>query len=362
MKTSLLIAIMITSAISALAQSPTTVTIANNCTIFKNFNLSNEGFSSPSIYSHVDDVSFFWNEITGEEIETSGLPIRNASLISPVYIQPAPGQITVGFRYVVPFASEYRIRVVSGNIGAPLQVLATTANGPVYTFFQNTAGYICVLLTDEDLIAGAPIRLEFTYRGTQAGNFIFDDLAATVVGGPLPVTFMGFVARENDNGTLQLLWNVGTEINVKGYYVESSINGVDFTNVGYVSASGKSIYSLDYPGKLFQTTFFRVKNVDFDGRNKYTPIIKVSAKDQTENGIQIYPMPANDLVTIQHKKSTAKTMLTLFSPDGKIVQQVVTVPNSFQTQLRINNLQNGLYIVRYDDGQGDVQISKIIKN
>lgn len=362
MKKSLLITIMIAAGFTAMAQSPTTVTTATNCTVFRNFNTSDEGFSSPSIYSGGDDVSFYWNAVTGEEVENSGLNGRSGSLISPVYIQTEPGRLTVGFKYAVPNNSSYRIRIISGTIGVPLEILATTANGPVYTNFPANSGNICLLLTDADLTVGTPIRIEFTYKANHPGNFHFDDLALTVAGGPLPVTFMGFVARKNTDGTVKLLWNVGAEVNVKGYYVESSTNGTDFINAGYVTASGKSIYELDYAGKLLQTTYFRVRNIDFDGRSKYTPVIKIYVKDQADAQIQVYPVPANDQVTIQHRKASDKAMISLISPDGKILQQLVAVPNTFQTQINISNLQKGLYFVSYDDGQSDVQISRIIKN
>jgi hypothetical protein len=192
---------------------------------------------------------------------------------------------------------------------------------------------------------------------------LLDDFALIgASGGPLPVVFAGFVARKNTNGTVKLLWDVGAEINVQGYYVENSNNGVNFNNAGYVVASANGTYSFDYTEKLKQTTFFRVRNIDFDGKSKYTPVIKVFATDQTDARIQIYPVPATDQVTIQHRKSSDNTVITLVSPDGRILQQVVAVPNSLQTQLHLNNLQKGLYFVRYSDGLDEVQVSKIIKN
>jgi len=362
MKTFLLIATMVISGSVAFAQFPTTVTAANNCTVFRNFNNSDEGFSSPSIYSDNNDVAFNWNAVAGAEIEASGLAVRNGSLISPGYILTVQGQVTVGFRYSAPAGTEYRIRVISGATSPPLEVLATTANGPVYTALPGTSGNICLLLTDADLTVGREIRFEFVFRALLPGNILFDDLALTVAGGPLPVIFEGFVAQKNSDGTAKLLWDVGTEINVKGYYVESSNNGVDFTDAGYVGASGKDIYTFNYMQKLLQTTFFRVKSTDYDGKVKYTAIIKVYAKDQTGAQIQVYPVPAIDQVTIQHLKATDNTRISLVSPDGKIIQQVVALPNSLQTQLNISNLQRGLYFVRYNDGQGEVQVSRIIKN
>ena len=362
MKKFLLSAITIVSGIVATAQFPTTVTPASNCTVFRNFNTSDEGFSSPSIYSDGNDVSFFWNATAGAEIENSGLNGRSASLISPLYVQSEPGRVTLGFKYVAPNNTDYRVRIISGVIGTPLEILATTANGPVFTPLPNNAGNICILIQDADLVVGQQIRFEFTFKTNNPGNILFDDLALSVAGGPLPVTFEGFVARKNNDGTVKLLWNVGEEVNVKGYTVESSTNGVDFTEAGYVTASGKSVYTLDYASKLVQTMFFRVKNIDFDGKTKYSGIIKVYSREQATANIQVYPVPATSQVTIQHNKAPEHTMITLLSPDGKVIQRVNASANTLQTQLNSANLTKGVYIVKYDDGSGQVQSVKMIKN
>jgi len=362
MKKFLLSAIAIASGIIASAQHPTFVTPATNCTVFRNFNTSDEGFSSPSIYSDANDVSFFWNQAAGAEIETSGLAVRSGSLISPVYIQNEPSHITIGFKYNVPVGTEYRLRIISSANPGPLEILATTANGPMYTLLTGTAGNVCLSIIDEDLQVGQTIRFEFTFRAVAPGNILFDDLSLSVAAGPLPVTFEGFVARKNSDESVKLLWNVGQEVNVKGYYIESSTNGINFTDAGYVPATGKSIYSFDYPGKMVQTMFFRVRNIDFDNRTKYTPIIKVYTKEQTGLRIQVYPMPATEQVTIQHSKAPENVVITLSTPDGKIVQRKTAVVATLQTQVNISGLSSGLYILKYDDGKGDIQSVKIIKN
>jgi Secretion system C-terminal sorting domain len=358
----LLLCFMSISGITARAQSPTVVSNAANCVFFRDFNNSNEGFSSPSIYSNADDVAFNWDATAGVEIETSGLTVRSASLISPVYIQTIYGSATIGFRYAAPSGAEYRIRIVSAVIGSPLEVLATTANGPVWTPLPALAGNICLLLTDADLASGRQLRYEFTFRLNQPGNIIFDDLTQGPLNIPLPVTFMGFVARKNADGSIKLLWDVAEEVNVKGYSLEMSTDGISFTDAGYTPAAGKSIYSLDYSGLKTQTTFFRVRNIDFDGRSKYTPVIRVYNKEDANMFIQIYPMPANDQVTIQHKQAFGKSTIILSALDGRVLQQVGVTPFTLQTQLNIGNLTKGMYIVRYYDGNANLQTAKLIKN
>ena len=140
MKQVLLSAMIIASGIAAYAQYPTTVTPVISCSVFKNFNTTDEGFSSPSIYSNDADVEFRWNSVAGNEQEVSGLATRTASLISPAYTNPTNGQVTVGFSYVAPVGTEYRVRVITAVVNPPLEIIATTANGPVWTALPSTSG------------------------------------------------------------------------------------------------------------------------------------------------------------------------------------------------------------------------------
>jgi len=345
-----------------IAQSPTTVVASADCNFIRDFNTTDEGFSSPSIYSNDDNVSFFWNSGSGALVESSGLVTRTGSLISPVFLSTMGGQTVVGFTYSAPAGTEYRIRVVSGLIGTPLEILATTANGPVWTPLPSTSGNMCLLLVDADLAVGQGLRYEFSFRASIAGNVLFDNFAINSANAPLPVTFMGFVARKNDNGTTKLLWNVGEEINVTSYVVERSLNGTDFTNIGTVSATGKANYDLEDNQSMSGTRFYRVRNVDIDGSSKYTPVIRVSGKERISGQIQLYPMPANDQVYVQHDKAPLKVNITIYTLDGSMVKQVQAIPNTYQTSLNISNLKSGMYIVKYDDGNGDIQTAKLIRN
>jgi len=365
MKKFLLLAFICFSIIAATAQSPTYSINSSNCSVFKNFNTSDEYFSSPSIYSSDQDVQFNWNFPLGAEIENSGADARSGSLISPIYTLAQTGEVTLGFKYQAPIGTQYRIRIITSASNPPLEILATTANGPTYTNLPNTSGNICVKLSDQDLIAGKQVRFEFTFRvgtGHQNEIVLFDDLALSVQGGPLPVTFQGFVARKLDDGTTKLLWDVSHEVNVKGYYVEASSNGVNFQNIGYVSATGKNVYSLNNADKISGTMYFRIKNEDLDGKNKYSAIIKLFGKETVLSSLQVYPQPAFEQVTVQHNKATEKAVFTLYNAEGKIIMQKLAMPNTQQTQINMSNLNGGFYMLRYDDGSGKVQSKSLIKN
>src|SRR5689334_7226807 len=93
------------------AQSPTTSTPGSDCNFTRTFDASNEGFTSPSIYSSDDDVSFFWSGSSLQE--TSGQVVRDGSFVSPVYSSVGFGEANVGFSYVAPAGTQYRIRIIT---------------------------------------------------------------------------------------------------------------------------------------------------------------------------------------------------------------------------------------------------------
>jgi Secretion system C-terminal sorting domain len=105
--------------------------------------------------------------------------------------------------------------------------------------------------------------------------------------------------------------------------------------------------------------FFRVKNIDFDGRSKYSSIVKVYLWEQPSNTqIQLYPVPVADQLTMQHNKFPEHIIFTIINTNGKILRQVAASLNTLQTQV---NIANGIYIVKYDDRSGEVQSLKSIK-
>lgn len=363
MKKFLLSAIIFAIASASFAQTATTVTNSNSCFVTNNFNASSGGFSSPSIYSNADDVSFYWNQVAGEQIETSGLSTRSGSIISPIYNLTNAGSVNVGFKYITPLLGSYRIRIISAVTSLPLEILATTANGPVYTDFPSTSGTICLLMSDANLTLGRSVRFEFTYKASQLGNMHFDDFyASAAVNGPLAVTFEGFTARKNTDGSVKLLWNVGQEVNVNGYYPESSIDGINFTSIGFVTAVNKTIYDLDYTGKLPQIIYFRVRNLDIDGKSKYSAIIRVNSKEQANKSILLYPLPATNMVIVEHPSSVERASISLYSLQGNLLQQINIDPLTLQTQVNLNKLTKGIYIVKYITASGLTQNAKLIKN
>jgi len=99
-------------------------------------------------------------------------------------------------------------------------------------------------------------------------------------------------------------------------------------------------------------------------RNQPSPnIIKtVYLTNLTGKAMQAYPNPATDQVIVQHVSSAERASIFVLNADGKILQQRTVVPNELQTRLQVGMLSKGIYIVRYDNGKGDVRTLQLVKN
>jgi hypothetical protein len=379
----------------ATAQSPTVVTNGICTGVIANFNTNDGGCNSPSIYGSIFDSSFYYNAPRGywtdylppSRVSAPGAP-RVMDIITPPYINPNPtGTFNVGFYYIVnnPAVDRFQVRIISVTTtpqGTVTNVVATSGlqffstwstpvvyvdNGPNTTALLNGfQGNICIRLIDPDIVNGpnTTFRVEVAYLVNEPFFAVFDNLSIGPANIPLPVDFIGLVANKSNSSTVDLRWDVSQELNVRQYEIERSSDGASFSSVGSVPAKGKSIYSFSNSNAPSSTLFYRVKSVDIDGRFKYSGIIKLpgNSSNSFSNQMMIYPVPAQDEIMVDHQRLTAKAKMTIISSDGQVLKVVIPTEGSSHTPVNISTLKPGMYYLKLEDGTGDVQTVKLIKN
>lgn len=379
--------------VCASAQIPTTTTTGTCVGVIANFNTNDNGYNSPSIYGSIFDSSFYYNASRGYWTdylppfrETAPGSPRVLNIISPPYVNPNPtGTFNVGFYYIVrdPAVDRFQVRIISvtttamgtvTNVEATsgLQFFSTWSTPTAYTdpvtpLLNGQQGTICIRLVDPDIInsLNTTFRVEVSYIINEPFFAVFDNLSIGPAQIPLPVSFIGLLANRNNNDNSVILkWDVTEEVNVQEYQVERSDNGSYFTPVGSVSAKGKSLYSFTNYNVPSKTVFYRIRSVDLDGRFKYSGIVKLSgnASDSYSDGMLIYPMPAQDEITITHKKLAGGAKMIITTIDGRVLKQISLVTGSSHTPVTISGLPRGLYFVRLEDENGNVQMAKLLKN
>lgn len=199
-----------------------------------------------------------------------------------------------------------------------------------------------------------------TGNGGANDNIIFDNFRTngTIALAPLPVSFIGFEAKKTSVG-IQLVWKIAGEENVDRYEVEKSEDGRNFSTLANIATTKTSTYSyLDASSS--GTVYYRIKNVDRDGKFKYSSVVRF-VDGKATIVIKAFPQPVLSQLTLQHPTIRANSVVTINSADGRIVKSIKAITGTIQTAVDMSGLQKGLYIVRFDDGEGNTETMKVVK-
>lgn len=156
----------------------------------------------------------------------------------------------------------------------------------------------------------SPLYLRFNNVGTT--EIKIDDINL-ISPCPLPVTLEKFYGLQEDFNN-NLYWKISSG-NIKHFEIQRSISDLKFETINFVNFD-KNIFDYSYMDNSFDPTqniyYYRLKNVEFDGRFEYSDIISI------ENNIGLL-----DSYTI--------------GMDGRIIPE----PNITGTYFKISIFQNG---------------------
>ncbi|HYC41133.1 MAG TPA: T9SS type A sorting domain-containing protein [Chitinophagaceae bacterium] len=391
-----LVTVLISVAVasSVHAQSPTVVGPGICTGIIANFNTNDNGFNSPSIYGGIFDSAFYyhagrgyWTDYLPPHRTSAPAPNRVLNIISPPYPNPNPnGTFNVGFYYIITNRNtdQFQVRIISVTQTPSGTVTNVEASSGVQDFedwstptpYDDMAapvpdptphmgawqGYVCIRLVDPDIV-NAPnttFRVEVSYIAKQGRFVVFDNVSIGPELIPTPVYFIGMLADRNTDNSVALRWDVSEEINVSEYQVERS-SGNGFAMVGTVVAKGKSIYNFTDNSAPSGTLYYRIRSVDVDGSARYSGILRLKGNTSYGTALKLYPSPARDNLTVEHARVSRSARITVTSVDGKVLRTLVPAPAASHTMISLSGLSPGVYFVRMDDGKGNVQSMKFIK-
>ena len=149
----------------------------------------------------------------------------------------------------------------------------------------------------------------------------------------IPVKFISFTATKSNNDAL-LKWEVANEdANTDRYELERSFNGTDFVSFATVSKHGGNGTTANYTstdadiaGKVPVNSgivYYRVKQVDKDGRFVYTEIRNIKFSGIKGFAVNVFPNPVKDFATVNIDVATAGDVsIIITDAAGKEMQRV----------------------------------------
>jgi hypothetical protein len=231
-----------------------------------------------------------------------------------------------------------------------------------------TAGNGVEVMTLNGLVAGQTYYM----RVYDYGATIFGTFDISLSGTALPVSLSNLKA-ERVGSTNKLTWSTLTEQNNKGFELQRSNDGVNFSGIDFVNSkasNGNSNATLQYTyidEKPFKgTSYYRLKQLDFDGRNTMSNVVFVKGSKVDNISISsIYPNPVIHLLNlVVTTPTTEKVNFVITDLTGKMVSQQSLQLNSGDNnvQLPVASLANGTYIIKAVCSSGcESAMSKFVK-
>ena len=198
------------------------------------------------------------------------------------------------------------------------------------------------------------IAMEFT-GGTGTNQMRIDNFKIFGTNGvSLPITLNSFSGYNTpDNNLLQ--WQTASESQNKGFDIEASKDGVRFEKIGFVAGNGTTNTRQDYSFKdegHSGVTYYRLKQLDFDGGFEYSKIISIVRKD--EKTVSVFPNPSAGVFTITGMEDMEGETFTLMN----IMGQTTSINIQNTGQFDMSAYPSGMYYLRVERSG---QVLKLMK-
>lgn len=201
-------------------------------------------------------------------------------------------------------------------------------------------------------------------------NYIDDATASMNAGsGILPVILTSFTANLIENNQVKIAWSTSMESNSSRFDIERSTDGIAFKNVASKSASGNSSVQINYSVNDDVTAvtapivYYRLKQVDIDGRASISKVVSVKLKKSIGKFI-VSPNPfrKNVNINIEWDKNET-TIVKVFNVTGtEVVSKSVSMIKGFNyvSLDELSKVPAGNYIIQFNTANGKL-IKQVIK-
>ncbi|MEO7309172.1 MAG: T9SS type A sorting domain-containing protein [Chitinophagaceae bacterium] len=351
-------------------------------------------------------VSANGNQLVLDNILVSNTTAYGSQLVVVPGVQPAINGVTINFAGAVPNCTEK----VAKYVGVPpasqynINTTATTQNGTIFTpnTISATAWYTVTydslttysISIDISGIANAPVPQELYIMKRSAQNDKWTALNTTLSGNTLTATgltsFSDFAIGGNASvnplpiglisfsGTKQgavnkLSWSTASESNNKGFELEHSVDGRNFSVVAFINSkalNGNSNTVVDYDltdaVPFVSGTYYRLKQVDFNGNKNVSKVILLKGLNPTKIELNyVYPNPVSKALNLViTAPATEMAVIVVTDLNGKsIIRKTISLEaGNNNIRMDIGNLATGTYFLKTINKDGnDSEIKKIIK-
>jgi len=199
-------------------------------------------------------------------------------------------------------------------------------------------------------------------RDTNFGLLRVNATSTSSTASILPISLTHFSATPKAN-RIELNWATASEQNNDYMAVEKSAEGRRWEELGRVAGAGTTTlpqsYTLSDDKPLPGLNYYRLRQVDYDGRFEYHKTIAVDFNGGLSGGLHLFPSPAKDHLNVTLPAAAQQdSELWLLDAQGRVLQRRVVPQGGAQAVFEVSALPEGVYFVRM---QGDVRSFRFVR-
>jgi len=174
----------------------------------------------------------------------------------------------------------------------------------------------------------------------------------------LPVSLKSFEVKETE-GNVSLTWEDKLRQGVNGYDIEYSVNGNDWSKVGFVKANyAAGNYSFKHTNPIKGNNYYRIKFTDVSNEVHYS-YVKVAELD-VRTALSIWPNPVENKMIIRYEGDKGLSGdAWVLDQSGRVMQRQ-TLSVGLNT-VDVSKLTPGSYFIRIKYADGESYMNKIVK-
>lgn len=299
----------------------------------------------------------------------------------------APAQMNIGQAYPVEIGTgnnRENVRIWidfnnDGSFSSPSE-LVFSSDGVIGDQYRIHTGNTIVIPTTADTSVVLRMRVVSDFYGNNnpaacGSNLQYgqaEDFSVKISAAPstTPIVLKNIYAKTSaNNKSIDVTWEVATEINITHYEIESSLDGKSFFEIGSLIAKGNNSAYLfnDVHHSINKTNYYRLKIIGQDNEVNYSTIVSASINniDKTRTDqLKIYPNPATELINIvaQHNGIFEVSITNELG-------QVVYIKSEFELKTGIpsaidltsSSLRSGVYFLQLKEKSGLSLTGRFVK-
>ena len=240
-----------------------------------------------------------------------------------------------------------------------------TTNGTTAISLSSVNGYAAPAISDLDgdglldLFVGNASGTVYRFEQSQSATQPTLSSGALNSASPLPVVLTSFTGQASSTGNI-LRWTTASEANSDHFEVERSANGQEFVKIGQLAAAGTTASAHSYQftdaAAPAATSYYRLREVDFDGTTSYSPVVTLAASTTALTAAKpvAYPTIFTDElnVTLPGTETQAATVALLTADGRAVYSRTVQLGTTPQALAELPTLAPGTYLLRIATAAG----------